>query len=88
MRKVPGKSTANTAFGNMLSLFHISFLPFSPSEVGQYSTNRKYRLHNQLATLHIILSINLFENSRKKIIMSSFSTSKLTSLLAYALQWA
>lgn len=65
---------------------HISFLPLSRSEVVQYLMNRKHRLHNQLAILDNILSINLFKNSRKEIIMTSFSTSKVTRFLAYALQ--
>lgn len=63
---VPRKNTANQVFGSILFSFLISFLPLNQSEMGQYSINRKYRLHNQLAILHNISSNNLFKNSRKK----------------------
>lgn len=86
MITVPRKVTAKQLFYNVFSSFYTSFLPLSQSEVAQYSMNRKHRLHNQLAILDNILSINLFKNSRKEIIMTSFSTSKVTSFLAYALQ--
>lgn len=68
MRTVLRKITANPVFDNIFSPFHISFLPLNHPQVVQYSINRKYRLQNQLAILHNILSINLFKNSRKTIL--------------------